>query len=192
MIGNVLTFIAEDLNTYIIRIQGLKPDTQKVILSTLINLDGSPSVKEDNLILLTLVDIRQNFLAHAVPSYPSGSLPKAYAVGQAPVFLDFYLLFSANFTPERTKDALNYITYVIQYFQKKPLFTQQNSPGLPSQTEKLEFNLEQQNFHDKSHMWGMLGAKYMPSVLYKMRMLSIDLEEARDFIPPITEVNKSD
>ena len=39
-------------------------------------------------------------------------------------------------------------------------------------------------------MWSTLGAKYMPSVLYKVRMLSIDESVISEFRPIISNVTK--
>jgi hypothetical protein len=39
-----------------------------------------------------------------------------------------------------------------------------------------------------NHLWGILGGKYVPSVLYKMRVVSIE-EEVEDSIgEPIMEI----
>jgi hypothetical protein len=38
-----------------------------------------------------------------------------------------------------------------------------------------------------SQLWGALGCKYMPSVVYKVRMLTIDLDETRGEIPAVKQ-----
>jgi hypothetical protein len=39
-----------------------------------------------------------------------------------------------------------------------------------------------------SNMWSSLGAKYMPSVVYKMRMLTFDDTFVREFRPEISSM----
>ncbi|MGV2481909.1 UNVERIFIED_CONTAM: DUF4255 domain-containing protein, partial [Salmonella enterica subsp. enterica serovar Weltevreden] len=40
-----------------------------------------------------------------------------------------------------------------------------------------------------SNLWSSLGAKYMPSVVYKMRMLTFDDTFVREFRPGISGVS---
>jgi hypothetical protein len=39
-----------------------------------------------------------------------------------------------------------------------------------------------------NNVWAALGAKYMPSVIYKMRMLTIDGSIIREFRPEISGI----
>ena len=39
--------------------------------------------------------------------------------------------------------------------------------------EKLIVEMISLTFEQQNHMWGTLGAKYLPSVLYKVRMLVV-------------------
>ena len=40
-----------------------------------------------------------------------------------------------------------------------------------------------------SNMWAALGAKYMPSVLYKVRMLTIDESVVREYRPVVSSLD---
>jgi hypothetical protein len=188
MIGNVLTHIAGELNAYVCRHQGLSPDIQKVIVSPIVNPDGSMAPRDENLILVTLIDVRQDAatpnMHKAQYQTPNGI---GYKVNTPALHVNLYILFSMYFEADKTREALNFLTYVLRFFQVKSVFTRFNSPGMPVGVEKLEFSLETQDFQQKSHMWGLLGAKYMPFVLMKTRVLSIIDTEPEEFIPPITE-----
>jgi hypothetical protein len=188
MIGNVLTHIAGELNAYVCRHQGLSPDIQKVLLSTIVNPDGSMAPREENVILLSLMDVRQEAASpnmhKAQYQTPAGV---HYKVNTIALHVNLYLLFSMYFEGDKTRESLNFLTYVLRFFQVKSVFTRHNSPGLPAGVDKLEFSLETQDFQQKSHMWGLLGVKYMPFVLFKARVLSIIDNEPEEFIPPITE-----
>ena len=188
MIGNILTHVAKELNDYVCRRQGLSPDIQKVMLSPIQNPDGSMAPRDENVILLTLIDVRQDA---ATPNVLKGQYQTAngigYQVNRTALHVNLYLLFTMYFAGDKTREALNFLTYVLQFFQVKSTFTKHNSPGFPANLEKLEFSLETQDFQQKSHMWGLLGLKYMPFVVFKMRVLSFIDNEPEEFIPPITE-----
>jgi hypothetical protein len=57
---------------------------------------------------------------------------------------------------------------------------------------KLIVELYTLNFEQQNHLWGFLGAKYMPSVMYKARLLSIQEAHAADDQPPIRIINFTD
>lgn len=172
MIGNILAYVAEDLNRYICRQQGLQEEEQKVLLSYVVDQDGSIATTEQNVVLVTLVDLALDPLAYTqrLQQLPSGGVSEGIQYNS--LHVNLMVLFSAYFKGDRAKDALNYLTLILQFFQNKSSFTRTNSPGLPEGVERLEFSMEPLDFHAQNHMWGILGAKYMPSVVYKLRMIS--------------------
>lgn len=106
------------------------------------------------------------------------------------LWLNVYLLFGANRTDYMS--ALNYISRVIGFFQRKHVFTPaelQNLTGpavdvnLP-EVDKLIFDLCSLNFDQLNQMWSIMGGKYIPSVLYKVRMVLIQ-ESTIDTQKPI-------
>lgn len=190
MIGNVLAHIATELNAYVCRHQGLSPDIPKVILSPIMNPDGSIAPQDSNLVLITLVDVRQD---PATPNIHNSQQHTSSGVGYkanaAALHVNLFILFTMYFDGDKTREALNFLTYVLQFFQSKSVFTRHNSPNMPKGVDKLEFSLETQDFQQKGHMWGLLGAKYMPCVVFKARVLSIVDTEPEAFIPPVTETD---
>lgn len=184
MIGEVLDFIRKDLNTYLSHRLGSTGGRDMVHLSTILNPDGSLSVKEKNVILVTVVDLSENAQASSYTSRGGGMIQ----LDSRPVHLNLMVLFSAYFPDDRVREGLNLLTHVIGYFQSRKGINSQNSPGLPRGVQKLNYEFVNQAFHEKSHMWGLLGSKYMPSVLYKMLMLTID-ERLPEDAPIITQVD---
>lgn len=101
-----------------------------------------------------------------------------------PVNLNLYLLFSANFPGNEDAYglALRRLSQVIRFFQGKNNFTLQNSPGggLPDDEElqrmKLILELYTLTFEQINYLWGSLGGKQMPFVMYKARLVTIDAQ----------------
>ncbi len=184
MLGDIIDYIRKDLNAYLAKRQGMASGREFVLLSTILNPDGSLSIKEKNVILMTTVDIRENAKAFSYRSSMNGSRQ----IDPDPLHLNLFVLFSAYFPDDRVKEALNFLTHVLGYFQSHSGLDHQNSPGLPKTVKKLTYELITQEFHEKNHMWGLLGSKYMPSVLYKIQLLTID-ERCAEEQPLITEVD---
>ena len=189
MIGNILSFVAEELNRYICSQQGLATDEEKVFLSYVVDQDGSIATAEQNVVLVTLVDLSPDPMAYTQRVQPNQSGGVTESIEFNALHLNLMVLFSAYFKGDRAKDALNYLTLILQFFQSKSTFDKVNSPGLPDSVEKLEFSMEPLDFHAQNHMWGILGAKYMPSVVYKIRMISFFDKSPTDFTPPISTID---
>ena len=187
MIGNLLDFVAQQLNRYVCLKQGISVEESKVQLSLLVDQSGSVASNEENVVLLSLVDTSKNSLAYSNKQMPNGMGGVNTEIDHMALHLDLKLLFSAYFKQDRAKDALNMLTLVMQFFQSKPTFTKENSPGMPDGVKKLEFTMETVGCQEQSHMWGILGAKYMPSAVYTMKMISFfDAREADPITPILT------
>ena len=75
------------------------------------------------------------------------------------------------------------------YFQGKPMWNPQNSPGLPKGINRLVFDMETLNYDQLNHAWGAIGIKYLPSVMYKMRMLVINNHIIQTKLPQVTKIS---
>lgn len=99
------------------------------------------------------------------------------------IYLNLYVLISANFNfPGTESPTLDYLeglkklSQVIAFFQSKNVFTQANSPLLATidkNIERLSAELFSFNFEQMNHFWSIIGHSYLPSVLYKIRMITV-------------------
>ena len=153
MIGTILTYISDQLNQYICRQQGLSADEEKVLLSYIVNQDGGIATTEQNVVLVTLVDLAQDPLAYSQKSQPNALGGVSESIDHMALHLNFKVLFSAYFKGDRAKDSLNYLTLIIQFFQNNVAFTKVRFPGLPEGVQKLEFVLDPLDLQTQSHMW---------------------------------------
>jgi hypothetical protein len=105
-----------------------------------------------------------------------------------PVFLNLFLLFSAHFNDYPT--GLDALTQVIEFFQANKVFSFRHTPperGLPDdprvQELQIHLDLHTLTFQEINDLWGSLGGKQVPFVMYKARLLPVraraPLEEAR-------------
>ena len=92
------------------------------------------------------------------------------------VHLYLSLLFTAiRQTSNHFNDqALQDLQQVIGFFQKKFVFDHSNTPNLDVNIEKLILDMVSLNLQQMHEIWTVLGGKYFPSVVYRMRMVTID------------------
>lgn len=101
-----------------------------------------------------------------------------------------FILITANFNDYNT--GLEFISGAIRFFQSKNVFTRQNTPDLDPAIEKLIAELYTLSFEQQNYLWSSLGAKYIPSVMYKVRMIVIQEAQKQEEQPPIKIVNISE
>jgi hypothetical protein len=166
MISAAVGSIVDELNEFIKSRFSL--DEDRVILSNLVNADGSSAIKEENRIVVSIVNIHEERLAT-----PQGH--GAISIGsKQPIYLNLFLLFSTHFNEKLNRESLKFISAVIGFFQSKRVFTPSDTPGLDSSIEKLVMEIYNLDFKDQSSIYSTLGAKYTPSIMFKMRMIAID------------------
>ena len=89
---------------------------------------------------------------------------------------------------------------MIAFFQANPVFDEEKFPGLNSFAadpankpwqviERLSFRLQVMSFEQQNNLWAMLGGKYIPSVVYKVNMLTVFETKSDRFAPAISELN---
>jgi Pvc16 N-terminal domain len=132
----------------------------------------SDSIKDK--VVLTLVNVEEEKTLRNMPaSIPVGS---GYSYQNPPIVLNLYVLFSVNYhsTLNSYDNSLIYLSEIIAFFQRKKTFTALNTPLLMDKNvDKLIFDLHSLSFEQMNHLWAVLGGKYIPSVLYKVRLLEI-------------------
>jgi hypothetical protein len=167
MIFEAVNFIAEEMNEFFRNKLKVKED--KVMISSIVDQAGAIAIQGENKIIITLTNIEKEI------SIKSGSVSGGQSLSKPPlVNINLYLLFSAYFNSNNYAEALRFISFVIAYFQSHNVFTRSGSSGLDEKIDKLIMEMADVSTEQLNNMWGTIGAKYMPSVLYKMRMLTFD------------------
>lgn len=144
-----------------------------VVVSNLIELDGSVAPSANNKLVLTLANIEKDTLPYRAQSGTRGRDERLLQTSP-PLYVNLYLMLSANFGAGNYSEALKYISHAITFFQQHPTFDQQNSPGLDRRIERLVLDIENLPLTDLNNLWSMLGGRYLPSMFYKVRMVALD------------------
>ena len=185
MIDSAVTHLANQLNQYLRRTVDLNEDI--VVVSNLVEQDGQISPHVNNKLVMFLINIEKD----TVPTRKHNG----YAVGAdrattsyPPLFLNLHLMIAGHFSGSNYPEALKFISHTVSFFQRRPLFDHHNTPDLDERIEKLVLDIENLSIHDLSTLWGVLSGKYLPSVLYKVRMVTFDKDDVVSLAPTLKEL----
>jgi hypothetical protein len=182
MIDAAITQVASQLNQALKRQFLVAEDL--VVVCNLHEQDGSVATQVTNKLAVFLVNIERE----SVPVGASGgSVSQRYLQKTAPVHLNMMVMFAANFSGSNYPEALKFLSSTVAFFQGRPLFNHQNTPELDRRIDKLTLEIENLSVSDLSNLWGMLSGKYLPSVLYRMRMVNIDADQLTAQIPRVAQ-----
>ena len=90
-----------------------------------------------------------------------------------PASLSLLVMIGANFADNATYPmALKRLARTVQCFQQKRVFMAANTPtdGAATMRLRVAVDLHSPSFEQLSQLWGTLGGKQVPFVLYKLRV----------------------
>lgn len=184
MINAAISHLASQLNQQLRNNFQLIEDM--VVVSNLIELDGSVATGASNKLVLTLVNIEKDTLPHRTASTTRGRDERLVQTS-APLFVNIYVMLSANFGAGNYTEALKYISHAIAFFQQRSMFDQVGSPGLDERIERLVLDIENLPIAELNNLWSLLGGRYLPSMYYKVRMIAIDARAVTGQAPLIVD-----
>ncbi len=200
MLRTALEFIQDEINSHVKKKDPVNFGNKDLaVLSNIVDQDGKfkfdTGDTTDHKLIITLANIEECRVAECqnfITKTEDGTIQKV----QPAINLVFFVLFSAF--SDDYKSSLRNLTYIINFFQNNPVFTENKFPHLNAYADedkswqkikKLTFTLNNMSFEQQNNMLGALGSKYLPSVLYKMRILRFQELETQMETPPITEAN---
>ncbi len=182
MINEALQFIAQALN------QALKnsfnADDDLVVANNVIQTDGSIPPVNQNKIVLSLVNIEKE-TNKQYNHYNRALEGGIYSSGSPSEFYNLDILLSANF--DDYSESLKTLSVVIAYFQGHTSLTAADLSTIPQGIKKVDLEIERLVFHQMHNLWTAMGAKYQPSVLYKVRLLNIQSGQIRGTVSSIKQ-----
>ncbi|MFT6777221.1 MAG: hypothetical protein ACJAV1_001138 [Paraglaciecola sp.] len=169
MLLSSIKYITDRLNAHFKNIFELNEDI--VVVSNLMENDGSAVPSTNNKVVVFLANMEKDTMPKQRVNHVGSN---RVAVTNAPIYLNLSIVIAANFTGANYLEALKFISTAITFFQQQPVFNHENSPDLPPNIEKLILEIENIPRQDLSSMWSMFGAKYIPSIVYRVRMVTIN------------------
>lgn len=180
MIHAAVSHIASQLNQFLKRSFDLGEDV--VVMSSILEQDGTVAPNINNKLVVFLVNLQKDPTAPRQGNLGSFDLS---ASAYPPLFLNLYVMVAANFGAGNYPEALKFLSNAVSFFQRQPVFDHQITPELDRRIDRLALDIESLNFQDLSSLWGSLSGKYLPSVLYKVRMIAFDSGDVLSQITPV-------
>ena len=141
-----------------------------VILSNIVSQDGTSNPAAQNKVVMCVAHIQPETYITST-ARPSTATSGSLAVIPPPLYINLWLLFYANFEGHSYGESLEMISRTIAFFQRNPVFTRENAPDLDPAIGKLTIELENLDAPSLNNMLTSMGAKYLPAVCYKLRMI---------------------
>lgn len=190
MIYETIQIIKEQVENYFVEV-GLG----KIIILENIALweSGSEnSGKVEGKVVITLIKLEEENTLKNLPNYQIKDDKTEYK--NPPVNLNMYLLFSANC--ESYEKSLSSISRIIQFFQNKKIFTSANTVynRVNAELQEIEsfrfvVELHTPRFEELNQVWGTLGGRQLPSVIYKVQLVQIEKNKKLATSGVITHIN---
>ena len=163
------------------------------VVSNLVDANGNTPTTAGNKLVIFVTNIERETLVAAQGARITAGAGDRDTVAQtsAAIHLNLMLMFAANFGGNQYTEALKFISATVSYFQGRTLFDHHNSPDLDPRIERLVLDMVSLDIADLANLWGILGGKYVPSVLYRMRMISFDSGHITQLVPRIARAQAS-
>jgi hypothetical protein len=199
MIRTSLEFIKKELEAFIVEREQdpVNYNTGKVVdLKPIVLPNGNINITDTTHITIMLTGLEEERREGKRPQFIPAD-DKNFLKLFPPVELNLFVLFAAHNSNYET--SLRDLSDVIAFFQANPVFDEQKYPALnatvenPSNKpwqliEKLSFRLHSLTFEQQNNIWAMLGAKYIPSVVYKVNLLTFFETKSKAKEPAISEL----
>jgi hypothetical protein len=148
-----------------------------------------------NNIVITLVNIEEESTLKNQPALKRPLINNAI-YQNPPVFLNLYVLFTSNYAGNDYRLALKRLSYIIRFLQSKNSFSTSSSvmgSGIDLTDDDvvdLKFTMELYTltFEQINHLWGSLGGRQVPFVMYKLRLVAISEHAVLREVPLIEEI----
>lgn len=195
MLHTALQFLTAELNDYL-KLKTGYPDENRVFITNVATESGGVVIP-DMALGMSLINIEEERVFKDQQTTVINNDGRTEHINPE-IKLNLYVLISANFQDKQTDTAeddyvegLKQLSYVISFFQSKNVFTRENSPALAEKDPSLKrliVELYSYSFEQLYNFWSVLGTKYLPSVLYKVRLLRFQEQAVQQSNLPIEKV----
>jgi hypothetical protein len=190
LIDIALILLRDELTNYL-----SSKDAATVSLDNVGLLETPGGVGLADNIIITLVNVEEESALKNQPSLKRPFLGSAL-YQNSPVYLNLYVLFTCNYTGAHYALALKRLSYIIQFLQSKNTFSVSSSVSASSVSMDdidvidLKFTMElfTLSFEQINNLWGSLGGRQMPFVMYKLRLIIISEHAVVREVPLIEEI----
>lgn len=169
---------------------GAAPLSESVMLSNIVNSDESASMGlPNNKLVLSLICIEEERQLKSQEHY-SRNTNGAIFSSNPELRFNLYVMFAAHFDHEHYDEGLKALSLILRFFQGKNVFDAKQYPDLGDDLKRLIVDLHTQPIEQQSQLWQAMGGKFLPSIMYKVRMLTINEGVSGIETAPVSEIER--
>ncbi|UPT54795.1 DUF4255 domain-containing protein [Dickeya zeae] len=169
MIHASIHYLTRQLNQYLKNILNLHDDV--VVIANPADDDGKMFPLTKNKLVVFLSNIEKETVTYRNNAANPGN---RFAVSTPPLFVRISLVVAANFSGAQYAEGLQMIAHAMAFFHKNALLNRYNAPDMDEAIEQLLLEMDSLPRHELSTMWTMLGTRYLPSAVYRVRVKIAD------------------
>lgn len=186
MIDKVLELIRTEVNDFVGRKLNDNTRPNRVVLTSFVDDNGRVAIPTDS-VGLSLLNIEEEKTLKAAGLIPTTKAERSSSFVASPVSLNLQIMFTAYFN--NYTESLKHLSYILACLQTKPVFDVDNTSGMDGiDTSKLIFELNTLGLEQQHYIWSMIGLRYLPSVVYRVRMLTVFERDVVNEVANVKEI----
>lgn len=190
MIDTAITLLQQELQNYL----SFKDASATVVIDNIGFLETPNGDNLPNNIVISVVNVEEESTLKNQPATRRNP-PGNVIYENPPVYLNLYVLFTCNYWGDKYVFALKRISYVVQFLQSRNSFSfgSVTSGSVTTDTDLLDLRFTMElytlTFEQLNHLWGSLGGRQIPFVMYKLRLVALTERKKIREVPPILELD---
>jgi hypothetical protein len=184
VIDQALSLVVSRLNSHLSTRYGVQDEL--VALSPLTDAEGKPAPDALNRLVMFVTNI-----AHDATPRGGRARTSVQMVQSRAQHLDVYFMIASAYEADTYMEGLKLISTALTFFQAYPVMTPQSTPDMPVGLSQLSFEITNLKVEEMGQLWGNLGGRYVPSVMFKMRSVIIDAGALTNIVPLVTRPGQS-
>jgi Pvc16 N-terminal domain len=195
MIDTAISLLQKELENYLAPID----PSATVVVDNVGLLETTNGDGLANSIIISVVNVEEESALKNQPAYKSYPSLNTAVYENPPVYLNLYVLFTCNYWAGKYIYALQRISYVVKFLQHRNSYSYgsasyQDAGGSEFSDDpdlvSLKFTMELYTltFEQLNHLWGSLGGRQVPFVMYKLRLVALTDRKVLRNTPLIREI----
>ncbi len=182
----MFVLIKDKLNTYF-KTLGIENPKVDFVDPTTTESDDTISFKS-NTVTPVLINIEEDRIMRPANLYARNIAEQGVVQSEnsPEIRINLLVLFVSKFADY--PEGLKFLSYIIKFFQANRVFDHHNSPTLSREIEKLIMELSPPVLQEQDAVWNALRTSYLPSILYKIKMLVYFDEDSLQAANMVTSV----
>jgi len=168
MTHNAIQYMRNALNQYLIATFNL--DETIVIANRIVDQQGVMPIENKNKVVLSLIHVEQEG-AKLFKTISDRLSKENYLADSSPEQYSIYMLVTSSF--DDYNETLKFLDTSMSFFKKNPVIDRNTVTNFPDTIDKLYVEYQHgEDYMQVQNVWTTMGARYQPSVIYKIRLLT--------------------